>query len=92
MLLADTYVRHQGPTTTNRAFLNAGPDAGFCVVCDTQIAPTGEPVTLVPVGCADPDDQVKMRAGGWVSARALLVHAACAGVTVIEEREADDAV
>lgn len=82
--LADTYVRHQGPTTTQRVFPNAGGAAGGCVVCNEMIKPD-EAVTLVPIGCADPDDQSKMRDGRWVSARALIVHAACAG------REVDDA-
>ena len=83
MFLADTYVRHEGPTTTHRIFADGGENAGYCVVCDKPIAATGEPVTLVPVGCADPDDQAKMRAGRWVSARALVVHAACAGVSLV---------
>jgi hypothetical protein len=83
--LADTYVRHQGPTTSQRIFPDAGPERGWCVVCDQEIAPKGEPVVLLPIGSADPEDQEKMRAGRWVSARALIVHAACAG------REAGDA-
>lgn len=78
--LADAYVRHQGPTTNQRVFDAAGDSAGWCVVCDAQIAPEGEPVTLIPIGCANPDDQAKMRRGGFVSARALIVHAACAGL------------
>jgi hypothetical protein len=77
-VLADAYVRHQGPTTTQRVFETAGDHAGWCVVCDEQIAPD-ESVTLIPIGCADPEDQAKMRAGRFVSARALIVHAACAG-------------
>jgi hypothetical protein len=77
-ILADTYVRHQGPTTGHRVFDGAGDHAGWCVVCDGRIAPD-ESVTLIPIGCADPEDQAKMRAGRFVSARALIVHAACAG-------------
>jgi hypothetical protein len=78
-VLADTYVRHQGPTTDQRVFDAAGDHAGWCVVCDALIAAETEPVTLIPIGCADPEDQAKMRAGRFVSARALVVHAACAG-------------
>jgi hypothetical protein len=87
--LADTYVRHQGPTTAQRVFPDGGETAGWCVVCDREIAATGEPVTLVAVGCADPDDQAKMRRGGWVSARALIVHATCAGASAEEPGDGD---
>ena len=80
VFLADSYVRHQGPTTGQHVFPSGGPNAGWCVVCDRQIAAEGEPVTLVAIGCAEPDDQAKMREGRWVSARALIVHATCAGL------------
>jgi hypothetical protein len=80
--LPETYVRHQGPTTATRVF--AGPPEQqdgldpMCLVCDQPIV-KGQPCTLVPIGCQKMDDQEKMRKGHWVSARAIVVHASCAG-------------
>jgi hypothetical protein len=74
--LPETYVRHQGATTDGRVF----PDGGYgdCLVCEQSLG--GRAAVLVPIGCDDPEDQAKMRRGGWVSARAVAVHAACAGL------------
>lgn len=76
-LVAETYIRHQGPTTAARVFPAPAPGQGICLVCERPL--TTGPVTLVPIGSSDPEEQAKMREGKWVSARAVIVHAACAG-------------
>lgn len=70
------------PTVTATRELQAGhPLVGAsCPACDGRLR-AGDLLALVYIGPgANPEDQVKARAGRWHTGAAVAVHAACAGV------------
>jgi hypothetical protein len=62
-----------------------------CAVCGGAIV-AGDRLTVIPLGPGDdPDDQARVRRGGWYSAAGVIGHALCAGLDVDSHQGAPNA-
>lgn len=79
-----TYIRWKaGEPRESRILPAMAPDHPaahlHCPVCDRELG-NGRPLRVLALGPDSEDSHAKCAAGGWFSARAIVLHAACLGM------------